>query len=283
MSTAASDAPPLGPYDRGATTFYACRRDQRFAYCLYVPRSYDERRGSSRPLLVVVHGSGRVAESYRNAMRAFADEHDVIVLAPLFPCGVGDPLDQSGYKFLRLDDIRFDLVLLAMVDEVRAGYRIGPERFLLFGFSGGAQFAHRFFYCHPRRLLALSAGAPGVVTLLDERRDWWVGVRGLERAMGCPLELAALREVPVHLVIGALDLDTAEIHMRPPHRFYLEGINDAGEDRPARLRALDESLRRAGIATRFEVVAGVAHDGFAVIPQVTAFFAEVLRTWTPSR
>ena len=48
-----------------------------------------------------------------------------------------------------------------------------------FGFSGGAQFAHRFLYIHPGRLRAVSLGAPGLVTMLDETRAWWVGTGGM--------------------------------------------------------------------------------------------------------
>lgn len=274
---------PLGTYERGATAFFACQADPRFSYCLYVPSSYDERSGTDRPLLVAVHGSGRVAESYRNAFRDFAERHDVIVLAPLFPCGVGDPEDQSGYKFLHLDEIRFDRVLLAMIEQVRARYAVRSTRVLLFGFSGGGQFAHRFFYCRPQSLLAVSIGAPGVVTLLDEDRPWWLGVSGLEAAMGCELDYEAMRAVPVQLVIGANDNDTEEITMHPGHRFYLPGINDTGRDRQVRLAALAGSLRRAGIRVRQDVVPGVAHEGFAVIGQVTRFFGEVLDSCNPSR
>ena len=41
--------------------------------------------------------------------------------------------------------MRFDLLLLAMVDEVERKYGIDARRFCLFGFSGGGQFVHRFY------------------------------------------------------------------------------------------------------------------------------------------
>ncbi len=273
----------LGAYELGATAFFACQADARFSRCLYVPKSYDERKGTDRPLLIAVHGSGRVAESYRNAFRDFAEHHDVIVLAPLFPCGVGDPEDQSGYKFLHLDEIRFDRVLLAMIEQVRRRYAVRARRVLLFGYSGGGQFAHRFFYCHPESLLAVSIGAPGVVTLLDEDRPWWLGVGGLGKAMGCEPDYDAMRAVPVQLVIGANDIDDAEITMRPDHRYYLPGINDTGRNRQERLAALAGSLMKAGIRVRQDVVPGEAHDGYAVIGQVTRYIGEVLDSCNPSR
>lgn len=269
-------------YDRGATPFRACRADERFSYCLYVPGTYDESRGSDQPLLVSVHGSFRVAEKYRDCFRELAEQSGCIVLAPLFPVGVGDPEDSSGYKFLTLGDIRFDDILLAMVEETRARYRVRPEDVLLFGYSGGGQFAHRFLYCHPKRVRAACVGAPGVVTLPDESLPWWVGLGGLEQRMGRALDWPALRRVPVHLVIGDRDLETWEITMQPGHRHYLPGLNDAGATRIDRIRALHAGMVRAGMQATLEIVPGVAHAGFELIGPVRSFFARILQC-QPSR
>jgi poly(3-hydroxybutyrate) depolymerase len=89
-------------------------------------------------------------------------------LAPLFPSGIIDPSDEDNYKFIKYHDIRFDHVLLAMIDEVAIKYRVNKDRFLLHGFSGGGQFVHRFFYLHPKRLMGVSIGAPGRITYLIE-------------------------------------------------------------------------------------------------------------------
>ncbi|HYE49892.1 MAG TPA: alpha/beta hydrolase [Azospirillaceae bacterium] len=266
----------LGPYDRGATPFFACQADQRFSYCLYVPSGYDPDAGTDRPVLVTVHGSHRVAESYRNAYRAFSERTGCIVLAPLFPVGVGRPDDASGYKFLFLDGLRFDRVLLAMVEEVREKYGVRPADFLLAGFSGGGQFAHRFLYCHPARLRAVSIGAPGVVTLLDEGLPWWVGVGGLAEAMGCAPDLDAMRKVRVQMVIGGADTGTDEIILAPGHRYWMPGINDAGGNRVERLEALRAGYERAGIPVTFDRVPGIGHSGFELISPVERFFEKAL-------
>ncbi len=91
-------------------------------------------------------------------------------------------------------DIRYDHILLAMVDEV--GERLGRTfaDFMLFGFSGGGHFAHRFFYLHPQRLSAVSIGAPGAVTLIDDQRDYWVGTRDLAARFGTAIDLPAMRK-----------------------------------------------------------------------------------------
>ncbi|MDI3341529.1 MAG: PHB depolymerase family esterase [Sphaerobacter sp.] len=264
----------------GPTAFYACQFDQRFSFCLYVPTSYRADRTAPYPLVVIVHGTNRPAMEYRDRFAAFAERHECVVLAPLFPCGIYEPHEIHNYKFIAWHDIRFDQVLLAMVDEVAAVYHVDRARFLLHGFSGGGQFAHRFFYLHPERLRAVSIGAPGVVTLLDEERDWWVGVRNLEAVFGRSLDYAAMRQVAVQMVIGGDDVDNWDIIMTPDsplwRAYWMPGANDAGQTRVERLAALRASFERAGIAVRYDVVPGVAHEGFKVIGAVQDFFGQVL-------
>lgn len=266
----------LSYYGFGRTTLFACQADQRFSYCLAVPDAYDEAGTETYPLVVVVHGTDRTAQEYRDRFADFAEAEQAIILAPLFPAGIGEPGDLSGYKFIAAHGIRYDLVLLAMVDEVASSYRIAADRFLLHGFSGGGHFAHRFFYLQPHRLLAISIGAPGLVTLLDPTRDWWVGIRDLETRFGHPLDRPALRKVPVQLVIGGDDTDTWEITLEPGGRYWLPGANDAGRTRLDRLESLRRSFEASGIAVRHDVVPGVGHQGFAILDPVKAFFADIL-------
>jgi len=77
------------------------------------------------------------------------------------PGRIGDPEDLHNFKFIQYQDIRFDQVLLDIVDEVGERFNLDTDRFCLHGFSGGGQFTHRFLYLHPDRLAAASIGAPG--------------------------------------------------------------------------------------------------------------------------
>ena len=63
----------LSYYDFGHTTVYASRYDQRFAYCAYVPHDYEEDGDKTYPLAVIVHGTERGMEAYRNAFADFAE------------------------------------------------------------------------------------------------------------------------------------------------------------------------------------------------------------------
>lgn len=266
----------LSHYDFGATTVYAARDDRRFSYCCYVPEAYEEEGTSRHPLVVVVHGTERGMTTYRDHFADLAEETGAIVLAPLFPAGMTVPGELSSYKMIREGGICYDTVLLGMVAEIEERYRIAGGGFCLYGFSGGGHFAHRFFYLHPERLRAVSIGAPGVVSLLDPERPWWVGVGGFEQVFGKALDLEAMRRVPVHMVIGGDDTQTWEITLEPGHGWWMEDANVAGANRQDRMAALKASFEAHGIAVEQDVVAGAAHSGGAVIGPVKDFFRRVL-------
>jgi acetyl esterase/lipase len=146
----------------------------------------------------------------------------------------------------------------------------------LFGFSGGAQFVNRFLLLQPQRLWAASMAAPGSVTLIDDDRDWWVGTRDLEPHFGRGLDREAIRRVALHLLVGAVDLETAEITHRKSGPYWMDGANSAGATRPERLLALHESLRAAGIACELEILPGVSHDPVPAIARAKVFLATQL-------
>lgn len=276
MRKVAGHGKTLSYYDFGHTTVYAARRDPRCAWCAYVPSDYDEDGDKTYPLAVLVHGTGRGMTRYRDSFADFAEAHGVIVLAPLFPVGLCFPGDLSSYKFLRHAGVHYDEILIDMIDEVRGKYRIPDPRVLMYGFSGGGHFTHRFLYLHPERLRAASIGAPGVVTLLDPSRDWWVGLRDFEQVFGKPLDLDAIRRVPVQMVIGGADTETWEITIRPTSALWRPDANHAGANRNDRMHSLKASFAAHGIAVRHDIIPGVAHDDRPMLGVVKDFFADVL-------
>jgi len=276
MRKVAGHGKTLSYYDFGHTTVYAARKDPRFAWCAYVPDDYDEDGDKTYPLAVLVHGTNRGMSQYRDAFADFAEANGVIVLAPLFPVGTCFPGDLSSYKFLRYDGVHYDEILIDMIEELREKYRIPDPRVMMYGFSGGGHFTHRFLYLHPERLMAASIGAPGVVTLLDPDRDWWVGVRDFEQVFGKPLDLDAIRRVPVQMVIGGADTETWEITIKPGDTLWMPDANIAGANRNDRMNSLKASLEAHGVAVRHDVVPGVAHNDRPMLGLVKEFFADVL-------
>jgi poly(3-hydroxybutyrate) depolymerase len=264
------DARILDPtefFHSGATTFFALQTDQRFSYCMYVP-SVHQTTTQRLPLIVLMHGTARTAERYRTMYSEFAEQHGCVVLAPFFPAGIIDPEDLHGYKRIAYHDIRFDQVLLDMVEQIGRRYRVRTEKFLLHGFSGGGQFAHRFAYLHPDRLAALSIGAPGRVTRINDDVPWWLGTADVRALFGVDIDIATLRTAPVQMIVGAADTDTWEI-AEP-------GIDAGGETRVERLTSLRDNWESHGIPVRFDLVPDMKHRGSVAREHVERFFAEQL-------
>lgn len=266
--------PTSAHFARGKTPIFASQYDQRLGYCLYVPENL---RTDRAPLLVMQHGTERNASLYRDHMAGFADEHQVVVLAPLFPAGIIDPEDLHNFKFIEYQGIRYDQALLAMVDEVGRRYPVDPDVFYLHGFSGGGQFAHRFLYLHPDRLAGVSIGAPGRITQLDDTLPWWLGTKDLEQRFGRAVDLESLRRVPILMVVGDNDVETWEID-NPGESNWMDGAEKTGSTRIERLRTLERDFLAQGIDVRFELVPGAAHRGSLVLPAVRDFFAGLLRS-----
>ena len=271
-------------YEYGSSAFFACEADARFSYCLYVPPALQQDgRAESPDLLVVIHGTRRLAETCRNQFVDFGRWNNCVILAPLFPIGLTGFDDRSGYRMLVEDDVRFDRITLSMVDEVGRKYGWSFERFGLFGFSGGGQFANRFLLCHPERLWAVTISAPGHVTLLDGDRDWWIGTRGIDKVFGRSVDAEHIRQVPVLLSIGSHDTESWEIQTLERHSNWMPGANDAGQTRPERLDALKASLDRAGLDVEHAVVRGVAHDFAPCADHSKDFLARKLASWRARR
>ncbi|KRE03133.1 hydrolase [Bosea sp. Root670] len=264
-------------YLMGRTALAACRADQRFSYCCYLPESYEETGTRRYPLAVLVHGSLRDATNLRDQFIDFAEANQCVLLAPLFPCGIEEPGDTHNYKRILYRGIRYDQILLSMIDEIAGLYRLETDKLLMHGFSGGGQFVHRFFYLHPERLAAVSIGAPGVVTLPDPDKPWWRGTGDMKAIFGREPDLAAMRQVAVQMVVGGDDIETWDVTVSPKSSNWMEGINETGATRVERLRSLEAAFLKRGIAVRFDVVPGIEHIGYLVHPPVKDFFGDMLR------
>ena len=206
-------------------------------------------------LVVAMHGTGRSFIAYRDAFAEFGRWNNCIVLCPLFPAGVRGDGNRDGFKYILEADIRYDLALLDMVEEVAERYGLAFDRFALFGYSGGGHFAHRFLILHPHRLWAASIGAPGSVTLLDPTRDWWVGVRDIEERLGVALDVDG--DAQGSGPHGGRRRRPRNLGDHPPRRRHATSCrdaNDAGRTRPERLESLRRSFEAAGIGVRFDLM-----------------------------
>src|SRR5699024_2571237 len=104
----------LTDYELGKTTLFACQLDPRFSYYAYIPSKYEEKQIQSS-LVVLIHGTSRPAQQYRDEFVDFAEKTNSIILVPVFPAGIVEPGELSSYKFLRYGGVRYDEILLSMI------------------------------------------------------------------------------------------------------------------------------------------------------------------------
>ncbi|KAI1455777.1 alpha/beta-hydrolase [Annulohypoxylon moriforme] len=273
----------------------ALASDPRLSYALYVPPQHYSHgagappAGSKVPLLVSVHGTRRyVYDVYELA--PFADSTGCAILAPLFPTGLDGPDDIDSYKLLRSKTLRSDLALLSMLDEVAVRWPdIDTEKIFLMGFSGGGQFAHRFLYLYPERLAAVSVGAPGHATVLDDRENWPVGVKDADAIFGKSIDKALIKQVPIQLVVGSADV---KVHGGEEFWTWMQQFKaqrGAATTEATRLLPMNQgrletmhNLRKLweqnGIEAQLDIVADVAHDVRGVRESALAFLKPWIQT-----
>jgi len=116
-------------------------------YWLYEPRQ----GGADKTLWLVVgiHAMGGTGQGAGGLAGWATRRDDCLVLGPTFP--------SQGYPFLGQES---DTQLLRLIEDLGRRHRLHPKVFLA-GFSGGAQFAHRFAHAHPDKVLAVAAHSGG--------------------------------------------------------------------------------------------------------------------------
>lgn len=257
-----------------APLLHACRMDQRFSYYMYLPKGFHPQKQPADHLLVVIHGTFRDAQNTRDSFMSFAEETNSVVLAPVFPTGIIDPEDLHNYKFIKYHDIRFDLIVLDMVDEVSQTFGLPKEKFMLYGFSGGGQFVHRFMYLHPERLSTVVIGSPGRVTYLDQEENWYAGVRDFQEQFGKPLDFEALKEPKILLFVGEKDTESIDMSDDASNS---EAADKYGTNRLERLESLYKNYQEHGMDVTFRIVPDVSHEEEKVTAVAADFFKQSLK------
>ncbi|GAM91179.1 hypothetical protein ANO11243_092260 [Dothideomycetidae sp. 11243] len=288
----------------GKVPLVSSRYDDRISYALYIPpHAYNPNPTPTEtqtdlcyslprlPLVVTIHGTGRDVNGTLSRFIPLADSAPCAILAPLFPCGLDDPVDLDSYKVLSSKTLRSDLTLLSIIDEVAYKWPgIETTKFCLAGFSGGGQFTQRFLYLYPERLHAVSIGAPGRVTKLDPEQAWPAGIGDVEKVFGRAISVESMREVKIQLVVG--EEDTVRVgddgfwqwvkQMRGKTDKTQENDKKAmlptmNNGRMETLRDLHAAFESVGISAQFDTVPDAAHEALKMTEVVTQFLLPVVR------
>ncbi len=189
------------PYqEQGTVTRRILAADPELPYWVYLPA------GAPQPkrIMVSIHGISRNIEEHLAALRPWADEYGVALILPLF-----DELDFFDYQRLGRTGHgpRADIPLLGVLDEVQKIDGLDTRKIDLFGYSGGAQFAHRFAMIHPQRVSRLALAAAGWYTWPNSCMRYPFGLNietGLENASA---DIRAFLQIPMCVFVGKHDVE----------------------------------------------------------------------------
>lgn len=118
-------------------------------YWLGFPNGHDAAR--TYWLVVAVHGAGGKGDGMKS-FTLTGTQDDYLVVAPSFPLG------NPGYYQVLGGGA--DQQLIGLFKQLQTRFKLRPRLFL-YGFSGGAQFAHRFTMAHPDLVIGVSAHSGG--------------------------------------------------------------------------------------------------------------------------
>jgi len=285
----------------------ALQSDPRVSYSLYIPpepykllaANPDEDNATQLPLLVNIHGTRRNLSAIYGDLKTFADSIPCAVLQPLFPAGIEGPNDLDSYKRLASKTLNSNLKLLSILEEVGARWpNVNTEKIFLMGFSGGGQFAQRFLYIHPDRLSAVSIGAPGKVTLLDERQTWPKGIEDVRNVFSRSIDLSLITAVEIHMVVGSKDTGahggndfkqwqeetkkkttkTKDVDSDQENALATNiDASEAGKGRLGTLQNVQNLWKDQGIDAHLDIVDGVGHSADGVRSCVLDFFRPLMQ------
>jgi poly(3-hydroxybutyrate) depolymerase len=175
-------------------------------YC-YKPPTYDH-----GPLIVVVHGSDRNAEPYRNYAISVAERCNAIIVAPLFDAErfTDDRYKRGGgvMKEGRLqprDKWSFN-VIVRLVADVRSKEGEAKLPYYVLGHSGGAQIVTKMAMFMPDEAVRFVAANPGSNVFPDKTIPYPYGLGRLPPELCTDEVLRRYCATPVTLFLGTGDI-----------------------------------------------------------------------------
>ena len=237
MSTAQTR--PQWSLPRGRVIRRALRSDITQEYLLYVPETV----APDARLLVSVHGISRNAHEQAAVFSRICEERGVIMLAPIFTAEQHDDYQRLGR---RSRGARVDLLLNQYVAEVATLTGADVTQIYLFGFSGGAQFVHRYAMAHPHRVARAVVASAGWYTFPDNSQRYPYGIRPHRDLAGVSFNPEEFLRIPIEVVVGAHDTGTSNL------RSTTRTDEQQGRNRLERARNWVDAMRELAFACGIE-------------------------------
>ena len=249
-------------------------------YQLYLPQK------PARHILVVAHGmlsknqsAATQAKAYAERWIPYAEQHGLIVIAPVFDDERFGNLTQGygGYRNLFGKYIGADEFIHRLVEKYRHQTTTASAQFYLYGHSAGGQFVGRYSVTHPDRVIKAVISAAGRYSYPDDRTSWPYGAGRLNKKISWDQGRIVRHErvspqminyakaaAKVQIVIGSRDTKLQD--NRPAHigKNRIEFANNWAH-------AMNSLAQRYSMPGNIRVyqVAGVGHDSAALTKQAS--------------
>ncbi len=221
----------------------------RTRYLRFLPRHPDP----ARLPMVCVHGISRHARGHLEAFVPWAERSGTEIIAPLY-----DRRRYRGYQRLRSSNRHLNAA--AALDAILAD-TMADRPCLLFGFSGGAQFAHRYAMVRPGAVAALALAAAGWYTFPTRAASFPYGLAAGRLPASLSIRRTGFLRLPKCVLVGDRDVERDD-SLRSNRRLDTQ----QGDNRLTRAMAWVEAVNReagrmpGAPACDFIVMRGVGHD-----------------------
>jgi pimeloyl-ACP methyl ester carboxylesterase len=208
-------------------------------------------------VLVSVHGISRNASEQAAVFAPLCERRNVVMVAPVFTVEHHEDYQRLGR---RGRGTRVDHLLHQFLQEVGIMTGADVSRIHLFGFSGGAQFAHRYLMVHPHRVVGAVVVASGWYTFPDTTQRYPYGIRPHRALEGVNFNPEEFLRVPVEVLVGAKDTDTQNLR-RTERTNAQQGVDRRDRARNW-VRAMRDAAERHGLppVVTLGEVPGIGHS-----------------------
>ncbi len=220
---------------------------------LYIHLPPQVNRHQSLRVVLILHGVNARGDALAKALSNETDRYNWVIVAPNLPYR-----DYMDPRALMDDDIKITKMLIDTLNSLPARLNLTVHpRALVFGFSRGAQLAHRLAMMYPERVESVATVAAGTYTLPVEsdgaqRLPFPFGVGDLDKLIGRAFDWANFKKISFWVAVGERDNVATEV----PRQFDpYQGAN-----RVDRARAFERALRAIGVDVQLMIYPNTGHE-----------------------
>ncbi len=220
--------------------------------------SFDEKKiNNINKIIVLVHGISRNAQEMITSYSDVVDDKTFII-APLFSKRYAKDYQRLGRN---QKGPRADYILQSIINKLTLRYGLPQIRFNLFGFSAGAQFAHRYAFAHPTHVNKVCIVAAGWYTLPSQKLHYPMGLKLQDEFIDIKFIMQRFLRVKFKIYIGDKDYERDKALNKN------KLIDDLqGKTRIARAENWIEEMHekyqkyKVNNSVAFEKLRGISHD-----------------------